>query len=450
MIKMNNFCPKCGTKRVEDGRFCINCGFEFPNDDNTGDDFEYIPPETNQEDYIPPRSNYEDYIPPGTNQEEYIPPEMNNENNNQYTYNNQTEYYEDSCPSCGNQMNKYTKSGLLSGGDYEKCENCNLEFHEFNNGLMLTSAPDNTRANNKFLNKTCTTDEWRAIFNNNLTQDEIEDISKYNSRGYTSINCPVCNNQLNAYEKDGFLSSSIIFMCDTCKTQFEEKNNAYKFINSAVNDMPLWKYYNQTLTIEEWDRIAQGGQSDRELEEIHRQEIEQKKQEDLQVFYNSLDTNNPLLPAVDSVGVVLKRSEIPVVKLENITLMEPRAVRTSTGGYGGTSIRIAKGVTIHTGGTRGRSVSHDEIKVIDNGELIITNKRIIFLGSNRTTNIDINKIVSIEEYSDGIKIQRSNKQKPEYFTGVDRNQIILTIENRQHTLPYDGRILRKIILNQIR
>lgn len=94
-------------------------------------------------------------------------------------------------------------------------------------------------------------------------------------------------------------------------------------------------------------------------------------------------------------------------------MQEPRAVRVSRGGYGGTSIRIAKGITLHTGGTRGRSESHDEIRNIDNGKLLITNKRIMFLGSNRTTNIDINKIVSIEDYLDGIKIQRSNKQKPE-------------------------------------
>ena len=115
-----------------------------------------------------------------------------------------------------------------------------------------------------------------------------------------------------------------------------------------------------------------------------------------------------MLPQINSVDLLLKKNEHPILELENITLQEPRAVRVSRGGYGGTSIRIAKGITLHTGGTRGRSESHDEIRNIDNGKLLITNKRIMFLGSNRTTNIDINKIVSIEDYLDGIKIQRSN------------------------------------------
>lgn len=156
-----------------------------------------------------------------------------------------------------------------------------------------------------------------------------------------------------------------------------------------------------------------------------------------------------MLPQINSVGLLLKKNEHPILELENITLQEPRAVRVSRGGYGGTSIRIAKGITLHTGGTRGRSESHDEIRNIDNGKLLITNKRIMFLGSNRTTNIDINKIVSIEDYLDGIKIQRSNKQKPEYFIGVDNNSITINIEGRQHNVLFNGEMIREIIIGRL-
>lgn len=73
----------------------------------------------------------------------------------------------------------------------------------------------------------------------------------------------------------------------------------------------------------------------------------------------------------------------------------------------------------------------------------------MFLGSNRTTNIDINKIVSIEDYLDGIKIQRSNKQKPEYFIGVDNNSITINIEGRQHNVLFNGEMIREIIIGRL-
>lgn len=238
-------------------------------------------------------------------------------------------------------------------------------------------------------------------------------------------------------------------MCNTCKTSFKQENNLYKFINTAITNTPLWNYYNQPLTMEEWDRITEGGLSNGEIEQAQREELARIRDSDIQVFMDTLSTDNPMLPQINSVDLLLKKNEYPILELENITLQEPRAVRVSRGGYGGTSIRIAKGITLHTGGTRGRSESHDEIRNIDNGKLLITNKRIMFLGSNRTTNIDINKIVSIEDYLDGIKIQRSNKQKPEYFIGVDNNSITINIEGRQHNVLFNGEMIREIIIGRL-
>lgn len=272
---------------------------------------------------------------------------------------------------------------------------------------------------------------------------------EYKNNGFSSIDCPLCHNRLNIYEKDGLFSDSIILMCNTCKTSFKQENNLYKFINTAITNTPLWTYYNQPLTMEEWDRITEGGLSNGEIEQAQREELARIRDSDIQVFMDTLSTDNPMLPQINSVDLLLKKNEHPILELENITLQEPRAVRVSRGGYGGTSIRIAKGITLHTGGTRGRSESHDEIRNIDNGKLLITNKRIMFLGSNRTTNIDINKIVSIEDYLDGIKIQRSNKQKPEYFIGVDNNSITINIEGRQHNVLFNGEMIREIIIGRL-
>ena len=124
--------------------------------------------------------------------------------------------------------------------------------------------------------------------------------------------------------------------------------------------------------MEEWDRITEGGLSNGEIEQAQREELARIRDSDIQVFMDTLSTDNPMLPQINSVDLLLKKNEHPILELENITLQEPRAVRVSRGGYGGTSIRIAKGITLHTGGTRGRSESHDEIRNIDNGKLLIT------------------------------------------------------------------------------
>lgn len=106
-------------------------------------------------------------------------------------------------------------------------------------------------------------------------------------------------------------------------------------------------------------------------------------QNDLEFFAQQLYENKVHLPTRDC-PVILKRAEEAVLVLPNITLKEPRAVRTSVGGYAGPTIRIAKGISFRLGSGTSRSVSHDEITSIDKGTLTITNKRLIFTGSMKT------------------------------------------------------------------
>ena len=145
-----------------------------------------------------------------------------------------------------------------------------------------------------------------------------------------------------------FYLDSMIFACDVCKTSFEQVTDSFRFFNTAITDTPLWNYYNELLTMDESSRIAKGGKSNNELAQEQQEGLIRYKNQDLQVFLDSLSTNNPMLSAVNSVGIMLKNNKYPILELNNITLQEPRAVRVSRGGYGGTSIRIAKGITLHT------------------------------------------------------------------------------------------------------
>jgi hypothetical protein len=71
----------------------------------------------------------------------------------------------------------------------------------------------------------------------------------------------------------------------------------------------------------------------------------------------------------------------------------------------------------------GQSESRDELRLIDEGTLVLTTKRLTFMGSLRTTNVSLDDIVTIESYTDGIKVHRERKQRPETYVLGQQLQI---------------------------
>ena len=175
---------------------------------------------------------------------------------------------------------------------------------------------------------------------------------------------------------------------------------------------------------------------------------DQSPKSDLEWFAQSIYDGNVNLPT-ENCPIILKKNEEALIVLPNITLKEPRSVRTSLGGYAGPTIRITKGFSIKLGGVSSRSISHEEIKIIDKGTLTITNKRLIFTGLVKTLNYNLNKILSINEFNDGISIQRENKQKPEYFIGTDKLHLNYSRNNNVNNTPFYGSFLKVLIMSQL-
>ena len=272
--------------------------------------------------------------------------------------------------------------------------------------------------------------------------------------------CVICKkgNMVSSIHKGTFgFGTRRMLECDNCGATFEQKGEKYKFSSISDNNSPLWiKYGHQTLTEDEWIRIGNGGVSDHEQEIINREQIAQKKQElekqkekDVNDFLTNLANGKITITSNNQSPVILKKNENLSIIMDNISLQEPRAVRQTQAAYGGPTIRVAKGVSFRLGGASARSESHEEIRVIDQGKLILTNKRLIFIGSKRTVNIDLKKIMAVQAYRDGIESQRENKQKPEYFTGTDKHSITININNRQSTLPVYGGVLKAAIQGAI-
>lgn len=276
--------------------------------------------------------------------------------------------------------------------------------------------------------------------------DIIEELQCFNCNQHTFI-------QLN---KKSLLSNKVVYYCTNCGMAFEKQGNGFKLVDISDKSNRMWELYNsKTLTGLEWERIANGGLSDKDQAERDKQlaiekqkELELHRKEDLEIVVQKLANGKINLTPVSS-PVILKKNETAYISLPNITLSEPRAVRVSKSGGYGTSYRLAKGFTVHSGTGQSRSVSHDEIMAIDIGTFVITNKRVVFVGSKKSVNIDLKKILSMTVYKDGISIQRENKQKIEYFTKTNRHSMDFTIDGRTHSLPLEGYFIKAIILGQI-
>jgi hypothetical protein len=331
------------------------------------------------------------------------------------------------CPKCG----------AKNPADARFCNQCGAHLTESMNDPIETEDPD--QDNDLESDTLYSTSEEM--------DDETED---------SAVHCLIC--------KTGLMHPTIhtgtfgfgtrkMLICNNCGAGFEIKGQKYKFSEISDTTQPLWlRYGHQTLTESEWIRISEGGVSDEEQKKINieaealkKQEIAKQKEKDANDFLMGLENGRIPINYNGQSPVILKKDEVISIIMENINLQEPRAVRQTQAAYGGPTIRVAKGVSFRMGGASARSESHEEIRVIDNGKLVLTNKRLIFIGSKRTVNIDLRKIMAIVPYKDGIESQRENKQKPEYFTGTDKHTINYTINGRSGTVPIYGNVLKAAI-----
>jgi hypothetical protein len=250
--------------------------------------------------------------------------------------------------------------------------------------------------------------------------------------------CPVCREgSLAQREEKVFLGlgSKRELVCGRCGAVLVDRGGSPEHLELAETrqtDLPGWKRYaHHKLTMAEWTRVARGGISDQE-----------QRDEDLADALTALREGRIAPPAQGmDAPVILKAGEKLVFSLPGITLREPRAV--STGVYGGPSIHIAKGVTIRTGAFQAQS--HEELKDIDQGTLVLTTKRLVFAGSKRSQESALAKLISVDAYSDAVAIRREGKEKTEFYIGVNHGAYQFTIDGRSYSEPLSGLILKYMI-----
>jgi hypothetical protein len=250
--------------------------------------------------------------------------------------------------------------------------------------------------------------------------------------------CPVCKTgKLSpTTEKKLFgLVTTENIVCENCNAVFTGTGERYKLATVRDVTNEVWREYgNQALTEQEWKNIAYGGMSDAKQREA-----------DIEHWMSQIREGSIIPQMGGESQIILKKNEEMVFAVPNISLREPRAVRRIAGGYGGPSFRVTKGVYFRVGAVGAQSESHEELRDIDLGVLTITNKRIVFSGAKRAVNIDLRKIVSVEPYSNGIALRRSDRQKTQYFTGIDQAELNIGIDGRTYNEPFSGLILMSMI-----
>ena len=250
--------------------------------------------------------------------------------------------------------------------------------------------------------------------------------------------CPVCRqDSLVERRETGFLGlgNKRELVCTRCGAVLVDKGgdtDHLELTETQQPDLPGWKTYaHQDLTMSEWTRIAHGNLSDKE-----------QRDHDLADALTEMREGRISPPAdVGDAPVMLKAGERLFFSLPGIILREPRSV--SNGVYGGPSIHIAKGVTIRTGAFQAQS--HEELEDIDQGTLVLTNKRLVFAGSKRSVETVLAKLISVDAYSDAVAIRREGKEKTEFYLGLDHGFYEFTVDGRSYREQFSGLMLKYMI-----
>jgi Zn-finger nucleic acid-binding protein len=245
--------------------------------------------------------------------------------------------------------------------------------------------------------------------------------------------CPVCRaGTLTSSEHKGLLHTAHEVVCDRCGAVLVDHGGQpqrFELTKTRNPAEPNWqRYKHKALTVAEWHRIAAGGLADAELAEA-----------DLAEAMSELRCGRIRLQAAANPPILLHAGEQAVFVLADISLHEPRAV--TRGAYGGPSIHVARGLTLRVGGFQAQS--HEELKAIDSGTLVLTSKRLCYAGRLRAIEVALAKLISVDPYSDAVAIRRSGKEK--IFFGLDHHLYRFTIEGRSYQEPMSGLILKYAI-----
>lgn len=221
-----------------------------------------------------------------------------------------------------------------------------------------------------------------------------------------NFQCPACHSSNFSVQDKGLLIKKKICTCTNCKTILETKGKEHFVITTLGDQYSSAKPFFEGQEIKIENLSTQPIISDEWLNKLSNGDDEL-----LQEFFDRSESESA------DTSIILKKDELIAIRIPKVNFAEERSKRVSSG-YSGTSIRVAKGISFRVGSV-GESKYEQEIKSLDSGELLFTNKRYFFVGNKKNITQPLSKITIITPYKDAIGISRENKQKTEFFRGSD-------------------------------
>lgn len=116
---------------------------------------------------------------------------------------------------------------------------------------------------------------------------------------------------------------------------------------------------------------------------------------------------------VEGSPFLLQKTEIPVWFWPSVTVTEEATVSEWVSGSKGISVRVARGLYWHMGGSRGHRETREVDESLGTGGMLLTNRHLYFQGYDRALRIRLSKIISMEVFASEVVIYREGtRAKP--------------------------------------
>jgi hypothetical protein len=123
-------------------------------------------------------------------------------------------------------------------------------------------------------------------------------------------------------------------------------------------------------------------------------------------------------------SLMLRKDEVPVLDV-GVNLLKEVTDRQFRGGSQGVSIPIGLGVRYRVGEFRGHTVTTGHHwETADEGQLTVTNQRIVFRGARKTLEFPFPKLATLNAYSDAVALGVTSRQATSTFATGDSILIV--------------------------
>ncbi len=131
---------------------------------------------------------------------------------------------------------------------------------------------------------------------------------------------------------------------------------------------------------------------------------------------------NGIRPVVT--GIVLKPKEVAAIQVQ-ATLCRYATKTHYVGGSHGLSIPLGHGFRYRVSSFQGHPVQSQSLAQVDQGQLIVTNQRLVFAGQRKDVATPLAKLVAVEAYADGFGIGREGKESRDVYLVARPAEVLL-------------------------